>query len=304
MNASILSEINSGGIIAANPDKVDGRGSVTSAQNMTNIAIQGLGGPVFASMTDHTVVDSGLNQAKTLVAIQKGGEKSVSKAPVDRAIAESLTLNAISSGSAKERLSHVETAGGGLSAEQIALLQADAAAEKERAAAARKFGGGDTKTGMASILGEIQGQGGAIAVPSDKAKNDNAFLNQTKTLMEINSLGGPVFASMTDHKPQDSALVQAKTMIAIQKKGEAKPGAGPADRAISEALTMKALTSATATASLKHVDAPDTSLNAVKLADLQQQAQQERRDSEAQQARRSSIGGGLPDIPRGSQINE
>lgn len=279
MDKSMMNEIQAGGGIACPTRKVERRGSTSSALTLTQIAINNLGGPVYASMTDHAPQDAAMAQAKTLIAIQKGGEKAVSKAPVDRAIAESLTMNAINSGIRRASLSHVQLKESGLTEQQKKDLQAAAAAEKERAAAARNFGGGDAKAGMGNILKEIAGQGGVIAVPAEKAalKNNNNSLNQTKTLMEITALNSqPVFASMTDHKPVDTALIQAQTLIAIQKKGEAKPGAGPVDRALNEALTMQAIEKSVARKSFKHVESPDTSLDTAKLQELQKQAIEEK----------------------------
>lgn len=279
MNSAMLQEIQAGGAVSTPSAAVEGRGSTSSAMLQTQHAINNLGGPVYASMTDHAPQDSALAQAKTLVAIQKGGEKSVSAAPVDRAIAESLTLSAITSGKTAAGLKKVETNDkGSLSADQLKQLQIDAQAEKDRKQAARTFGGGDSKKGMANILTEIQGQGGSISVPTEKAvakdSSGNILLNQTKTFMEINSLKGePVFASMQDHKVVDTGLAQAKTLIAIQKKGEAKIGAGPADRALNEAAMMMSISKKP---SLKHVDAPTTALSQEKLKELQEQAVQER----------------------------
>lgn len=279
MDKSMMNEIQAGGGVACPTHKVERRGSTSSAHTLTQIAINSLGEPVYASMTDHAPQDAAMAQAKTLIAIQKGGEKAVSKAPVDRAIAESLTMNAISSGVRRASLTHVELKESGLTEQEKKDLQADAIAEKERIAAARTFGGGDTKAGMGNILKEIVGQGGVIAVPTEKAAlmNNNNSLNQTKTLMEINALNSqPVFASMTDHKPVDTALVQAQTLIAIQKKGQAKPGAGPADRALNEALTMQSIEKSVARNKLNHVEAPSTSLDTVKLQELQKQAIEEK----------------------------
>lgn len=286
MDPKMLSEIAAGGAISAPSASVEGRGSLSSSMALTQHAIKNLGGPIHASMTDHTPKDTALAQAKTLVAIQKGGEKSVKSAPVDRAIAESHLLTAISSGKPRSSLKSVHSKDTALTAEQLKQLQLDSIAEKERVAAARTFGGGDAKAGMASILSEIQGQGGVIAVPAEKAavKSDNTFLNQTKTLMEINTLGGePVFASMQDHKIVDTALVQAQTLSAItnpSKKASLKPSQAPADRAVNEALTMKAITNPTKRDTLKHVEAPDTSLDEAKLKELQKQSLEEKAQTE------------------------
>ena len=59
----------------------------------------------------------------------------------------------------------------------------------------------------------------------------------------INHLGGPIHASMIDHKPVDVALAQALTQNAISHQGEksADPEKLPADRALAEALTLNAI---------------------------------------------------------------
>lgn len=63
------------------------------------------------------------------------------------------------------------------------------------------------------------------------------------TQTAINNLGGPIHASMIDHKPVDVALAQALTQNAIAHQGEksADPEKLPADRAIAEALTLNAI---------------------------------------------------------------
>lgn len=281
MDPSVLNSIKKGGPASANTDKVNRRGSLSHAAAMTQVAINNLGGPVYASMTDNKIKDASLAQAKTLVAIASSEGKSVASAPADRAIAESRTLAAIASGKASEKLNKVETAasGAGLTVEQLQKLQQAAEEEKKRMADAKKFGGGDAKQGMTNILGEISSQG-VIAVPAEKAaaKTSNVFLNQTKTLMEINALGkqGKQPVSQTDHKIVDASLVQAQTLIAIQKKGEATPGQGPKDRAINEALTLKAIQSSAPRSRMKKTEAPDTSLDQAKLAELQKLAIEEK----------------------------
>jgi len=59
----------------------------------------------------------------------------------------------------------------------------------------------------------------------------------------INNLGGPIHASMIDHKPVDVALAQALTQTAISHGGERHADADklPADRALAEALTLNAI---------------------------------------------------------------
>ena len=185
------------------------------------------------------------------------GESSVNtaKAPADRAITEALTLRAIS---AAPKLKKTETVvKEGLSADEIKQLQDDAQQEKDRKEKARQFGGGDAKAGMTSILGEINSQGGIIAVPSDKAPKANVALSHAKTLMEITALGGePIYASGTDHKVKDTALEQAKTAYIISKKGEASVNADKIktleSKGANQAQTMMALSAGVA--SLKKVE--------------------------------------------------
>jgi hypothetical protein len=254
------------------------------AAGLTQAAINAIAQPIYASMTDHKPTDTGLNQAKTMIAISKGGEKSVDagKAPVNRAIVEAQTLGAITSG--KVSLKPTETkAKEGLSKEEIASLQAVAEDEKKRAADAKVFGGGDAKSTMPNLMAEINAQNGAsISVPTGKAPEGNISLNHSKTLMEIGNMKGQaIFASMQDHKPADTALDQAKTMIAISKSDGKSVAAGkaPVDRAINEALTMKAIGSDKKKASLKHIDAPDTSLSKEKLAELQALSIEEKKET-------------------------
>jgi len=59
----------------------------------------------------------------------------------------------------------------------------------------------------------------------------------------INNLGGPIHASMIDHKPVDVALAQAMTQIALAHQGEkhADHEKLPVDRALAEALTLNAI---------------------------------------------------------------
>ena len=143
--------------------------------------------PVFASMTDHKPVDGALAKALQDIAIQKEGIVAVpaNKAKPDRAINEALTLKAIGAG--KTDLKHTETKEAVV---DLKALQADSDAEKARKIAANTFGGSDIKAGMPNIMKEIQGQGGIIAVPADRAPKDNVSLSHTKTLMEIDALKG------------------------------------------------------------------------------------------------------------------
>lgn len=262
--------------ICAASDKAD----FSKANALTQAAIKGLGSPVYASMTDNRPVDSALLKAQMDVAIQKGGVKSVSKAPADRALAEAFTMKAITTGSHKLSLKATETKSSAMTPEQLAQLQKDAQAEKDAAVAARTFGGGDAKAGMGSILKEIEGQG-VIAVPADKAPKGNVTLNHTKTLMEINALKGqPIFASGTDHKVEDKALAQAKTFMAIQKKGETSANVGKLggeNKAADHAKTMISLNSDKKKASLKAVSKPSEGLSAEQLKALQAAAEQEKK---------------------------
>jgi len=188
---------------------------------LTQNAINNLGAPIHASMTDHQPVDVALAQALTQTAIAHQGEKHADhdKLPADRALAEALTFSAIQhdpQNKLKEtgRRSSLES---GLSAEQQAALLEQAKAEKERAAAARVYGGGDAKEGMAKILGEIQNQGGIIAVPHDKVPDENITLNQIKTLAQINALQeGAQSAGLTHTEgPVDHSIIQARTLLAV-----------------------------------------------------------------------------------------
>jgi len=81
---------------------------------------------------------------------------------------------------------------------------------------------------------QLQSRGG----PSHDFSKAHA-LTQTA----INNLGGPIHASMIDHKPVDVALAQALTQTAITKQGEKHVDREklPKDRAIAEALTMTAI---------------------------------------------------------------
>lgn len=277
LSEEVKAAISGQGIVAASAGGIK---DFSKAQAMTQAAIEGLGGPVYASMTDHKVVDTGLAKALTDVAISKGGIKSVNaaKAPADRAIAEALTLKAIGNGAAAARLSHTETKA---SEVDLTALQAQAQAEKDAKTAARTFGGGDAKAGMGNILKEIEGQGGIIAVPAEKANRADVSLNHAKAVMEINALGGePIFASGTDCKARDSGLDQAKLLMAIAAKGETTVDpakiASLEARASLEAHTIMAL-SAGKRDSLKSVDKPSEGLSKEQLASLQAAAAEEKK---------------------------
>jgi len=241
LTAGIKAEIQSAGGQAVPEGKapVD----ATKAAALTQAAIQGLGGPVFASMTDHKPVDGALAKALQDVAIQKQGIVAVpaDKAKPDRAINEALTLKAIGAGSVDLKPTETKEAEVDLKA-----LQADSEAEKARKIAANTFGGGDTKAGMPNILKEIKGQGGIIAVPADRAPKDNVSLSHTKTLMEIDALKGEaIYASGTDNKIEDKALAQAKMLHAISHQGEktvnAEKIAAVESKAATEAHMMMSL---------------------------------------------------------------
>lgn len=252
---------------------------LAKAAALTQAAIEGLGGPVYASMTDHKPVDGAMVKAMTDIAINKQGVIAVpeGKAPVDRAIAEALTKRAIEAGKTKEGLKKTETKSTEV---DLAALQAAAQAEKDAKVAARTFGGGDAKAGMPNILKEIEGQGGVIAVPSDKAPEANVTLNHAKTLMEIGALKGePIYASGTDHKAEDKGLAQAKILIQIGTKGETSANpekvAKVEAKAAEEALTIMAISSGKRD-SLKSVDKPAEGLSKEQLADLQKAAAEEK----------------------------
>lgn len=190
----------------------------SKAVALTQTAINNLGAPIHASMIDHKPVDVALAQALTQTKISKQGEKHVDseKLPHDRALAEALTLTAIAHQPQDKlkqtgRRSSVET---GLTADQQGALLDEAKAEKDRKAAAKVFGGGDSKEAMASILGEINSQG-MISVPKDKVPDENITLNQIKTLAQINALQeGGAHLTHTEH-PVDHSIVQARTLKAL-----------------------------------------------------------------------------------------
>lgn len=195
----------------------------SKAVALTQTAINNLGAPIHASMIDHKPVDVALAQALTQTAIAKQGEKHVDaeKLPKDRAIAEALTLTAISHQPQDKlkqtgrRSSLDETVG--LTPEQQHALLDEAKAEKDRIAAARVFGGGDPKEAMANILDEISHQG-IIAVPHDKVPDENITLNQIKTLAQINALQeGGVNLTHTE-QPVDHSLLQAQTLKALSSE--------------------------------------------------------------------------------------
>jgi hypothetical protein len=184
-------------------------------------------------MIDHQPTDLPLAQARTQIAIAAQGEHHAAsdKLPADRAIAEALTMNAISH-NPQEKL---KTTGrrtsqeDGLTDEQKAALLQDAQAEKDRKAAAKVYGGGDAKAGMAAIRGEIENQG-VISVPHDKLPDDHISLNQIKTMAQINAL--------SEGKRPDLAH-SSKPIV---------------DHGLTEALTMKALSSDVAKSHLTHAD--------------------------------------------------
>lgn len=232
---------------------------LSKAHLMTQSAIENLGGPMFASMTDHKPVDESLNRALIQTAINKQGEISVpsERAPMDRAISEALMLRAIAS----DPQSKLKAVGEVKEAilDKAALLE-DINAEKTKMAKSRSFGGGDAKNLMGSIMSEINNQGGAIAVPSEKAKvvegSANVALTQMKTLAQINALGGPVYASMTDHAPVDNSMAINKTMYAITHQGghvavPEEKSKNIKDKAILEAQMMCAISSERTKAQLK-----------------------------------------------------
>jgi len=296
-------------------------GDLGKAIAMTQAAINNLGGPIHASMTDHQPKDVAMAHAMTQVALSHAGEKHADsdKLPADRAIAEALTLAAIAH-NPQDKLKSTGRRGStetGLTPEQQAALLKDAQAEKDRAAAAKVYGGGDAKQGMAAIRGEIENQG-VISVPSAKVPDENITLNQIKTLAQINAIEagkGPKLAHVekpavdhavvealtmkalagdsarahlthTEHKEgQNQALVVGQTMYAIEH-GEkklthvAQDGKAGGDRALAEALTMKALGSEATKDKLKTTgrrSSLDTvGMTAEELAALQAAAKQEK----------------------------
>lgn len=191
----------------------------SKAVALTQTAINNLGQPIHASMIDHKPVDVALAQALTQTKILKQGEKYVDseKLPHDRALSEALTFTAISHQPQDKlkqtgRRSSLETSG--LTTDQQGALLDEAKAEKDRKAAAKVFGGGDSKEAMASILGEINNQG-IVSVPSDKVPDENITLNQIKTLAQINALQeGGAHLTHTE-QPVDHSIVQARTLKAL-----------------------------------------------------------------------------------------
>jgi hypothetical protein len=104
-----------------------------------------------------------------------------------------------------------------LTSDQQGALLDEAKAEKDRKAAAKVFGGGDSKEAMASILGEINNQG-MISVPSGKVPDENITLNQIKTLAQINALGGAGSRLTHTEQPADHSLIQARTLQALSSE--------------------------------------------------------------------------------------
>jgi hypothetical protein len=276
----LLDEIKSGGEISVPSNKAPK--DTAKAQTLTKNAIENLGGPVYASMTDHKVADTSMDKAKIDVAIQRQGEISVpsEKTPADRAITEALTMKAIAGQPAlKKTDSNIQE---GLTKEQLEQLQKESKDEKDRKEAARTFGGGDAKEGMGNILEEIKGQGGIIAVPSDKAPKSDISLSHAMTLMEINSMKGEaIYASGTDGTAEDKSLNNAKLLVEIAKQGEisadSKKVADLENKAPSEAKTIMALSAGSGKSTLKHVGAPAEGLSKEQLAALQSAAAEEKK---------------------------
>jgi len=197
-------------------------GDLSKAIALTHHAISNQGEPIYASMVDHKPGDIPLAQALTQIALSKQGEKHADpeKVPADRAIAEALTLNAIAS-NPQDKLrvtGRRSSTDEGLTLREKAALLEDAQAEKDRKAAAKVFGGGDAKTAMAAILGEIENQG-VISVPHDKVPDDSISLNQIKTMAQINALSegkGPELTHVENPEARESvALTQARTLKAL-----------------------------------------------------------------------------------------
>jgi hypothetical protein len=150
-----------------------------------------------------------------------------------------------------------------------------------------------------NILGDIAAQGGVVAVPQEKVKQDVSKAIAL-TAHAINNLGGPVYASMTDHKPKDGALDQAKIMMAVNKQGviAVPEGKAPVDRAITEALTLRAIS---AGKELKKTEVAERELD---LKALQEDALREKAAKDA--ARKFGGGGDNKAIMQGllGEINE
>jgi hypothetical protein len=271
INADIVAQA---GIISMPEGKAPAAAELSKATMMTQAAINSLPeGGLYASGAGK-VVDAGMVAAKTEMAIKAKGGASVDpeKAPKDRAINEALTLKAIGAG--KVELKKTEGADTGMSAEKLAALQADAAAEKAAKEAARTFGGGDAKEGMGNILKDIQGQGGIIAVPVGKAPADNISVVQAKAMMAI-AAGNTKELKHVETKA-DAGLAQANLLQQIAGQ-EAKAVSKPiADRATSEALTMRALSASASRTALKETPKPAEGLTAEQQAALLAAAKEEK----------------------------
>jgi hypothetical protein len=71
-----------------------------------------------------------------------------------------------------------------------------------------------------SILGEINGQGGIIAVPSHRTPNNSISMSHAKTLMEINAMNAePIYASGADPLVVDRTLEKAKMDYTLAQGG-------------------------------------------------------------------------------------
>lgn len=270
-----LKEISSSGLISAK----EGPKDFSKAAALTQHAINNLGGPVYASMTDSKPVDTGLNKALTDMAIQSKGESSVNvaKAPADRAITEALTMKAIASNPSLKKTEGA-AASDGLSADQLKALQAQAQEEKDAAAAAKTFGGGDAKEGMGSILKEISEQGGAISVPTAKANIADVSMSHTKTLMQISSIKEGASGLTATAAPADKTLTQAKMMMEISHKGETSANHDKVAALDSKSTeSAKTIMSLVKKSSLKPVDKPAEGLSKEQLTALQAAAAEEKK---------------------------
>lgn len=162
--------------------------------------IEGLDGVSVPS--EKAPADRAITEALTLRSIAHGVElkKTEGAAPADRAINEALTMRSIGTG---VELKKTEVAGYEMTPEKLADLQAQAAAEKASALAAKTYGGGDAKEGMGSILKEIEVMG-VISVPAGKAPADNIYLAQANALTALTSGKGLEGLKKTTTREVDS----------------------------------------------------------------------------------------------------
>lgn len=170
----------------AHPAKVPP--DMSKAKAFTAHAINHLGAPIYASMTDYQPVDKSLVQAKTQLAIKKGGQHSlnVAKRPVDRALLEVQTLAKLNTG-------------------------------KITSVPEEKDPDGHISLAHAKTLLAIDGMKGRPIFASCKDHQPSDIpLIQAKTLVTIKHRRQS--SANPDHVPVDRVMNQAKTMRAIEGK--------------------------------------------------------------------------------------